>query len=75
MHLIHAWHWRPDLWPEIRGTLGGVWMVIAWPHLRHHVWYRKALGMLVVHLGAPTLSVFALLFFVSEYVSKKQHET
>lgn len=50
-------------------------MVIVWPHLRHYAGYRKALAMLCVYLGAPMLSVFAILFFISEYVSKKQHET
>ena len=75
MELLHAWHWRPDLWPEIRGALGGVCMVIVWPHLRHYVWYRKALAVLIVYLGAPMLSVFAIVFFAYDHFFKDRHET
>ncbi len=75
IELLHAFHWNPTLWPEIRGALGGVWTVIAWPHLHHYIGYRKALAVLIVYLGAPMLSVFALVYFAYEYFFKDRHET
>lgn len=72
IELLHTWNWNPYLWTEMSGALGGVWMAIAWPYFRHNVWYEKLLIMLIVYLGAPMLTVFALIFFVYKYLSKER---
>jgi hypothetical protein len=62
------WHWRPDLWIEMKGAMGGIWITVLWPHIKHFRLDRRILALLIAYIGAPMLSVFALCFFLYERI-------
>lgn len=61
-------HLNPHLWIETRSALGGIWVTVGWPHLKHFRLDRRILALLILYIGAPMLSAFAIVFFIYDWI-------